>query len=102
MPRNGWTRGDLPDESAEQRPTSERALCRCAELETRARTAMLDHGGPLTPAELRILACDAQVIPIVLDGAGQPLDIGRGSRVVPRHLRRALAARDRGCAFPGC
>ena len=73
-----------------------------AELETRARTAVLDHGGALTPAQLRMLACDAEVMPVVLDGAGQPVDIGRVSRVVPRHLRRAVAARDRGCAFPGC
>ncbi len=73
-----------------------------AELETRARHGMLDHGGPLTPAQLRMLACEACVIPVVLDGNGQPLDIGRVSRVVPRHLRRAVAARDRGCAFPGC
>ncbi len=72
------------------------------ELETRARTAMLDHGGPLTTAQLRMLACDCEVIPVVLDGTGQPVDIGRVSRVVPRHLRRAVAARDRGCAFPGC
>ncbi len=72
------------------------------ELETRARTAMLDHGGPLTTAQLRMLACDCEVIPVVLDGAGQPVDIGRVSRVVPRHMRRAVAARDRGCAFPGC
>jgi 5-methylcytosine-specific restriction protein A len=63
---------------------------------------VLDHGGPLTPAQLRMLACEAQVIPIVLSGDSQPVDIGRSSRVVPPQLRRALAARDRGCAFPGC
>ena len=73
-----------------------------ADLETRGRAAMLDHGGPLTPTQLRMLACEASVIPVVLDGNGQPVDIGRASRVVPRHLRRAVAARDRGCAFPGC
>jgi 5-methylcytosine-specific restriction protein A len=73
-----------------------------ADLETRARHSMLDHGGPLTPAELRRIACDAHVLPVVLNGKGQPVDIGRASRVVPVHLRRALAARDHGCAFPGC
>jgi uncharacterized protein DUF222 len=73
-----------------------------AELETRAGAAVLDHGGPLTPAQLRMLACEAQVIPIVLNGDSLPTDIGRSSRVVPPQLRRALAARDRGCAFPGC
>ncbi|KQM02903.1 HNH endonuclease [Frankia sp. CpI1-P] len=38
----------------------------------------------------------------MLDPASVPLDIGRSTRVVPPHLRRALAARDRGCTFPGC
>ena len=33
---------------------------------------------------------------------GGPNYTGRTSRVVPTHLRRALAARDNGCAFPGC
>jgi 5-methylcytosine-specific restriction protein A len=73
-----------------------------AELESRARHGMLDHAGPLTPAQLRRIACDAHLLPVVGNGAGQPVDIGRASRVVPVHLRRALTARDRGCAFPGC
>jgi 5-methylcytosine-specific restriction protein A len=30
------------------------------------------------------------------------LDVGRAVRTVPDGLRRAVAARDRGCAFPGC
>ena len=92
--------GDLPTVGG-QRPHLT-VTVPLAELETRARTAVLDHGGALTPAQLRMLACDCEVIPVVLDGAGQPVDIGRVSRVVPRHLRRAVAARDRGCAFPGC
>jgi hypothetical protein len=31
-----------------------------------------------------------------------PLDVGRTTRTVPPHLRRAVIARDRHCAFPGC
>jgi len=31
-----------------------------------------------------------------------PLDIGTATDTIPAHLRRALAARDRGCRFPGC
>ena len=42
------------------------------------------------------------VVPIVMNGAGQPLDVGRRTRVIPEGLRRAVAARDRGCAHPGC
>jgi Domain of unknown function (DUF222) len=98
--RQRLDRGDLPGFGG-QRPHLA-VTVPLAELETRAPTATLDHGGPLTPAQLRMLACDAEVIPIMLDGEGQPVDVGRSSRVVPPHLRRALAARDRGCAFPGC
>ena len=72
------------------------------ELERRARSAMLDFGGRLTPATLRLLACDAAVVPIVMNGAGQPLDVGRATRTIPEGLRRAVTARDRGCAHPGC
>jgi hypothetical protein len=31
-----------------------------------------------------------------------PLDVGRSRRLITGSLRRALVARDRGCAFPGC
>ncbi|GEL18373.1 HNH endonuclease signature motif containing protein [Pseudonocardia asaccharolytica] len=77
-------------------------LVRLEDLEARARSAVLDFGGSLTPPELRMLACDAAVVPIVLGGAGQPLDVGRSTRTIPDGLRRAVAARDGGCAFPGC
>jgi hypothetical protein len=33
---------------------------------------------------------------------GLPLDVGRRYRLVPHWMRRALAARDRGCRWPGC
>ncbi|WP_235487274.1 HNH endonuclease signature motif containing protein, partial [Frankia sp. AvcI1] len=48
------------------------------------------------------LTCDAETSRILLDPAGVPLDIGRSTRTVPAHLRRALTARDQGCTFPGC
>jgi Domain of unknown function (DUF222)/HNH endonuclease len=77
-------------------------LIRLEDLESRARAAALDFGGTLAPEALRMLACDAAVVPIVLNGAGQPLDVGRATRTIPDGLRRAVAARDRGCAHPGC
>jgi 5-methylcytosine-specific restriction protein A len=73
-----------------------------AELEQRARTASLDFGARLSAADLRMLAGDARVVPVVLGGAGQPLDVGRARRAIPDGLRRVIAARDRGCAKPGC
>lgn len=71
-------------------------------LRGRLSAATLDDGGELSPAAVRRLACDAGIIPVVLKGAGQVLDIGRDRRLFSGHLRRALVARDRGCAFPGC
>ncbi|MET8231574.1 DUF222 domain-containing protein [Micromonospora sp. NPDC005298] len=62
----------------------------------------LDTGLPLTPEAVRRLACDAAILPAVLGGAGQALDVGRQRRLISGPLRRALVLRDRGCAFPGC
>ncbi|MEO3768869.1 DUF222 domain-containing protein [Micromonospora sp. B9E7] len=62
----------------------------------------LDTGLHLTPEAVRHLACDAAILPAVLSGAGQPLDLGRQRRLITGPLRRALVLRDRGCAFPGC
>ena len=64
--------------------------------------AHLDSGQPLSPSTVRRLACDATIIPAVLGSAGEPLDVGRGVRLIGGGLRRALVLRDRGCAFPGC
>ncbi|MGW2622277.1 DUF222 domain-containing protein [Micromonospora taraxaci] len=62
----------------------------------------LDIGLQLTPDTVRRLACDAAILPAVLGGAGQVLDVGRQRRLITGPLRRALVLRDGGCAFPGC
>jgi hypothetical protein len=59
-------------------------------------------GAVLGPDAVRRIACDASVVRVVLDPAGQPLDVGRRTRVVPPAIRTALTVRDRGCAYPGC
>ncbi|WIY01322.1 DUF222 domain-containing protein [Amycolatopsis mongoliensis] len=64
--------------------------------------ATLGDTGRISAAEARIHACDCQIIPAVLGGKGEPLDLGRLRRLVSPGLRRALYLRDRGCAFPGC
>ncbi|WP_261375275.1 HNH endonuclease signature motif containing protein [Arthrobacter sp. KBS0702] len=58
--------------------------------------------GPVTAATIRKIACDADIIPVLLGSRGRVLDIGRTSRIFPPHIRKALTARDQGCAFPGC
>jgi 5-methylcytosine-specific restriction protein A len=77
-------------------------LIRLDDLQNRARAGCLELGGALSPEGLRMLCCDAAAVPIVLGGQGQPLDVGRATRTIPDGLRRAVAARDRGCAHPGC
>ena len=77
-------------------------IVRLEDLENRARSACLDFGGRVSPESLRMLCCDAAVVPIVMNGRGQPLDVGRATRTIPDGLRRAVAARDKGCCHPGC
>ena len=64
--------------------------------------SLLDDGPALAPETARRLACEAGIVPILEDGEGNPLNIGRRHRRPPTALRRALAARDRSCRFPGC
>ncbi|NQX13928.1 DUF222 domain-containing protein [Microbacteriaceae bacterium VKM Ac-2855] len=58
--------------------------------------------GPVPAAQIRQLACDARIIPIVLASNGAVLDQGRSVRLVQGDLRDALIARDGGCSFPRC
>jgi Domain of unknown function (DUF222) len=67
-----------------------------------AAPGQLERGAPISAAAARRLACDANLIPIVLGAASQPLDIGRATRIISPAIRRALTARDGGCVFPGC
>jgi Domain of unknown function (DUF222) len=55
------------------------------------------------PAETcRRILCDAGIVPFAEDASGKTIDVGRKSRTITTPLRRALAARDGGCCFPGC
>ena len=59
-------------------------------------------GIPLPPETVRRLACEAAIVPIVLNGAGEALNCGREQRVANRAQRRALRAMYRTCGYPGC
>ncbi|GAA1944570.1 hypothetical protein GCM10009754_10350 [Amycolatopsis minnesotensis] len=72
-----------------------------ADLKRELGAACLDMVTDITASEARILACDCKVIPAILDGAGQPLAMGRARRLVTEAIRLMLAIRDRGCCFPG-
>ncbi|GAA3140968.1 hypothetical protein JOF29_000493 [Kribbella aluminosa] len=66
---------------------------------TATATGALIFGDNLSAATVRRLACDAEVLPIVLGSKSQPLDVGTSQRLVTRHMRRALNARDKGCVI---
>ncbi|UIJ33486.1 HNH endonuclease signature motif containing protein [Allobranchiibius sp. GilTou73] len=59
-------------------------------------------GEHLDAGTLRRLACDADLIPIVLGGESEPLDVGRAKRLFTGGLRTAIIHRDQHCTFPGC
>jgi hypothetical protein len=59
------------------------------------------YGNGLSAAMIRRLACDANIIPIVLGSNSESLDVGRQERLVTRAMRRALNTRDRGCVVCG-
>ena len=58
-------------------------------------SALLDTGGCLSGAEARRLACDAYLIPMVLDSDSMPSDVGRQQRLATAALRDALTQRER-------
>jgi hypothetical protein len=67
----------------------------------RQHTGDLLFGDRLSASAMRMLACDAGIIPIVLGTGSQPLDVGREFRSVTPAIRTALIARDKGCVICG-
>ncbi|MCY4727992.1 DUF222 domain-containing protein [Nocardioides sp. STR2] len=65
------------------------------------------HGDPcagerITAGEARRLACNARILPAVLGGRSEILDLGRAQRLFSAAQRRALLLRDRTCRGVGC
>ena len=58
--------------------------------------------GPISAASARRIGCDCELTTIRIDGEGVPLNLGRNQRLVSLAQRKALIARDHGCAFSGC
>ncbi|HET8658416.1 MAG TPA: DUF222 domain-containing protein [Micromonosporaceae bacterium] len=98
--RLALTTDELPDQGGE--PSQVVVTVDYDTLTGQLGPGLLDTGETLSPEAVRRLACDAHILPAVLDGAGQPLDLGRQRRLVTGALRRALVLRDGGCAFPSC
>ncbi|GAA1764966.1 HNH endonuclease signature motif containing protein [Nocardioides hankookensis] len=63
---------------------------------------VLDTGERISPGTARRLACTARILPAVLGGRSEVLDLGRSRRFHTKAQRIALALRDKGCTAPGC
>ncbi|WP_045318563.1 HNH endonuclease signature motif containing protein [Lentzea aerocolonigenes] len=90
----------LPDHGGE--PVTLTVTMSYENLAEQVGAGMLDNGERVPADQVRQLACNAGIIPLVLGANSQPMNIGRKTRSFPAGIRRVLVARDRGCAFPGC
>jgi hypothetical protein len=63
-----------------------------------------NEGRSTLPIEsVKRICCDSHAVVLTESKEGEPLSIGRKSRIIPKAIERALYARDRGCCrFPGC
>lgn len=61
-----------------------------------------DNDEVLSASTVRRVACEAEILPTVLGGPSQVLDIGRADRYFTPAQRLAMALRDHGCSYPGC
>ena len=59
-------------------------------------------GEVISAGQARRLACNAHLIPAVLGGDSEVLDLGRAQRLFTAAQRRALLLRDRTCRAVGC
>ena len=68
-------------------------------------SALASNGGraALPIESVKRLCCDSHAVVITEDSSGEPLSIGRKSRIIPKAIARAVRARDNSCCtFPGC
>jgi hypothetical protein len=65
-------------------------------------TGAVIGGEPLSATAIRRLACTANIIPAVLGGNGEILDLGRSQRLFTPAQRKAMRLRDQHCRAEGC
>jgi hypothetical protein len=66
------------------------------------RAAHLDTGEEISVSQAHKLACEAGILPKILDGSGQALFLGRSQRFFSEAQRVALAGRFTSCIAQGC
>jgi hypothetical protein len=63
---------------------------------------LVDTGEQISAGTALRLACEAGIVPAVLDSRGEPLYLGRRARLFTEPQRIALGLRDQGCTAEGC
>ena len=99
----GFDGRDVPV-PAETRLTVRREAACCPGPRAARRQAVLAEDGGIRVGHetARRIACDAATVTMRHGPDGGVLDVGRRTRTISPALRRALAARDGQCRFPGC
>ncbi len=68
---------------------------------TPAKRPTINGAGPIARETAKRLACDCSMI-VTKTRNGEPVDIGRKSRIWPNAMARAIKERDQRCVWPGC
>ncbi len=64
--------------------------------------AEMEFSLPISAKTVERLACDSSVTRVLLGSESTVIEVGRSKRVVSGPARKALAARDGHCRWPGC
>jgi Domain of unknown function (DUF222) len=72
------------------------------QLRDRYGLAVSEHGTMIPVADALGMADQSHLYVLIKNTKGVPLHLGRTSRIATPGQTIALAARDRGCSFPGC
>ena len=88
--------------SNSRRPTSGGVLPHVTLIRSDGRIDTLGFTGPVSALTADLITCDSTLTSVLVDGAGVPLDVGRAERLFTPVIRKGLAVRDCGCAYPGC
>jgi hypothetical protein len=92
--------GELPDSGGV--PVT--IVAHLDETQLRERTGYATTGSDdqMPVSDLLELATEAEIVSVLFDPSGGISSYGRARRLASCGQRQALAARDRGCSFPGC
>ena len=72
------------------------------QLQSQLGVATMGADTTITASEARRLACTGGILPAILGGQSEPLDLGRTRRLYSPGQRKALKLRDQHCRAEGC